>query len=104
MDPQCRTRKEVLGYALPGSLLGDLGAIKLSSFKSLPARHALVVESVPNFPQDDLVEHLTSLGVEVSHERHTSPQLWEWTEDFARFHVPRKILDSIGDWVSRLKE
>lgn len=104
MDPQCRTRRELLGYALPGSLLGDLGAIKLSSLESIPARHALVVESVPDFPQDELVEHLAGLGVEVSHERHTIPQLWEWTEDFARVHVPRKILDSIGDWVSRLKE
>ena len=61
-DSQYRTRRELLGYAMPGSLLGYRRDIKLSSLESIPARHALVVESVPDFPQDEPVERLAGLG------------------------------------------
>ena len=104
MDPERRTRKELLGYAMPGSLLGDLGGIQLSDLQVAPARHALVVESFPEFPQDELVQRMQELGVNVIHERHANPQLWTWAEDFARVHIPRKILDAIRDWALRQQQ
>ena len=101
MDPESRTRRELLGYAMPRSLLGDLGDIHVSDLQVAPARHALVVERFPEFPQDELVQRMQELGVNVVHERHANPQLWTWTEDFARVHIPRKILNAIQAWALR---
>ena len=104
MGPEEGTQGELLGFPMPESLVSDLGAIQLSALRVAPARHALVVESFSEFPQDGLVERMRDLGVNVSHEHHTSPQLWAWTEDFARVHIPRKILNAIRDWVLRLQQ
>ncbi|HIF42510.1 MAG TPA: alpha/beta fold hydrolase [Planctomycetes bacterium] len=102
MDPAGAGRSELLGFPLPESLVDELESLRLSGLVACPARQALVVESFPRFPQDGLHERLGELGAEASLQHHETDQLWAWTEDFAKVHIPRKILEAIRGWAQEL--
>ncbi|HJM58258.1 MAG TPA: alpha/beta fold hydrolase [Planctomycetota bacterium] len=92
--------EEVLGFPLPRSLAAELDRVDLLGPQRPPAERVLVIESNEAFAQDALREHLSGLGTQVDHRRFSNPNLWAWTEDFGRVHVPRQVLETIGTWVA----
>jgi len=96
------TGEELLGYPMPGQLSAELSSLDLLASTERPARQALLVESNKAAAQGDLVRHLGKLDVAVQHEPVSNPHLWVWNEDFAKVHVPRKILELITAWASEV--
>jgi len=102
MDPEGGPRSELLGFPLPMALAQDLESMAPAELQSCPARHALVLESFARFPQAGLRQRLQELGTDTALQSHENPHLWAWTEDFARVHIPRKILEAIRHWAREL--
>lgn len=102
MDPEGEARSELLGFALPDNLVKELEGLRSSDLAASPARQVLVMESFPRFPQAGLHTGLEKLGACVSLQNHENEQLWAWTEDFAKVHIPRKILEAIRAWAQEL--
>lgn len=97
--PRPDSPPEVLGFDLPASLAQELEAFSLRDLERAPTGRALVVESHDGVDQGPLRAALEGLTVRVDHQRFSNPHLWAWTEDFAKVHVPRKILDAIVAWL-----
>lgn len=95
------TRREVLGYALPATLAAEVQAIDLLAASRRPAPRVLVVESNEAVAQGPLAARLEELGAAAELQSFSNPHLWVWTEDFAKVHVPHKILQAITAWASR---
>ena len=94
-------RHEVLGFPLPEELASELQDLDLGALTGAPGR-ALLVESHAAVDQGPLAARLTSLGVDLVRESQPTPELWEWTEDFGRVHVPHKTLTTIVRWAEQL--
>ncbi len=93
------SRDEVLGYPLTPALAADIEGIDVvRNITSRPADHVLLVETHEGVPQEPLRRHLGSFRCQLANARLSTPQLWEWVEDFGRVHVPRKVLDAIVRW------
>ncbi len=97
-DPSHLPREELLGFPMPTALRADLESILPESLNSPSVEHALIIESHPDPSQVGLGPFLEKRGAQVEVRQDPQPQLWEWTEDFARVHIPRKILNGIRDW------
>lgn len=96
--PEANTSPEVLGFAFPDALAQEIAALDLLQQKQRAARRILVIESNEATPQQALSESLSATGSEVAFQQYSNPHLWVWTEDFAKMHVPRSILQAIVDW------
>ena len=99
--PEADTPSEILGFAFPEELAQEVAGIDLLASKSKSVRRALLIESNEAIPQQALNEGLSANGVQVDFQQYSNPHLWVWTEDFAKMHVPRRILQSIVDWLSK---
>ena len=88
----------MLGFPLPDPLVADLEEVDLLALHERPASRALVLESDARVEQEPLAERLSSLGVNVQHQRDVNPHLWTWIEDFGRVHVPHKMLQAVVSW------
>ena len=95
------TRREVLGYALPAPLLSEVQAIDLLAESRRPAPRTLVVESNEAVAQEPLRARLEELDAKAELQSFSNPHLWVWTEDFAKVHVPHKILQAVTAWMSQ---
>ncbi|MFT5286919.1 MAG: hypothetical protein ACI8TQ_003094, partial [Planctomycetota bacterium] len=91
---------EALGFAFPDSVAQQISKIDLLSQQVRPARRVLLIESNDAVPQQALSESLGSTGANVTFQQYSNPHLWVWTEDFAKMHVPRRILQATVDWLS----
>jgi hypothetical protein len=98
--PPADCPSEVLGFPFPDSLAEELASIDLVAGNRGPAGEVLLVESHDAVPQQPLLDALSAAGAKVEHRRYSNPHLWVWTEDFAKMHVPRRILEAIVDWTS----
>ena len=96
------TDEELLGYPMPARLSAELSSLDLASLTERPARRALLVESNRAADQGPLATSLGALGTALDHEQVSNPHLWVWNEDFAKVHVPRKILELIVAWASEV--
>jgi pimeloyl-ACP methyl ester carboxylesterase len=92
--------KERLGFPMPEALERDVAALDLLADSAAPAPRALVVESHVIVRQAPLVEVLRGQGVAVQFEHFDNPNLWAWVEDFAKVHVPHRILEAVVRWAS----
>jgi pimeloyl-ACP methyl ester carboxylesterase len=97
-DPQGMGREEILGFNMPSTLIGELSGLDLAALQGAPSPNILVIESNEAVAQQPLIELLRSRGMKVTHQSFANPHLWVWTEDFAKVHIPRKILQSIVNW------
>ena len=91
---------EVLGFAFPDSIAQEISALDLLEVEGDAAKRILVIESNDAEPQQALCESLAKTSAVLDHQQYSNPHLWVWTEDFAKMHVPRRILQSIVDWFS----
>jgi len=96
--PEAGTPPEVLGFPFPDSLANEIGFIDLLTTEKKVARRTLVIESNDAVAQRPLCDVLSRAGSLVAHQEFSNPHLWVWTEDFAKMHVPRRILQAIVDW------
>ena len=94
-------RHEVLGFPLPVELAQELQALDLGALPRAPG-HVLLVESHEAVDQAPFAARLTALGVDLQRASLPTPELWEWTEDFGRVHVPHKTLTTIVRWAEAL--
>lgn len=100
MDPLGAEREEILGFPMPRALVDELVALDLSALDGAPGRSVMVIESHDAVAQQPLLDLLSERPLELTHERFSNPHLWVWTEDFAKVHIPRKILQGIVTWAS----
>ncbi|MFT7662548.1 MAG: pimeloyl-ACP methyl ester carboxylesterase [Planctomycetota bacterium] len=98
--PEANCSPEALGFAFPDSVAQQISKIDLLSQQVRPARRVLLIESNDAVPQQALSESLGSTGANVTFQQYSNPHLWVWTEDFAKMHVPRRILQATVDWLS----
>lgn len=91
---------ERLGFPLPPELASDLRGVDVLGGLAAPAKRALVIESHTTVSQEPLRAALEKLGVATSYQRFENRNLWAWVEDFAKVHVPHRILEAIVDWSS----
>ena len=92
---------EILGFGLPACFEERLSALSLGEVLDRPpSERVLLIESNPAASQVSFERRLEELGCEVRSERVANPHLWTWIEDFARVHVPHRILRSIVGWLS----
>jgi pimeloyl-ACP methyl ester carboxylesterase len=95
--------KERLGFPMPEALERDILALDLlasSTGAAVPAKRALLIESHTTVRQQPLVDALAARGVAVELRHFDNKNLWAWVEDFAKVHVPHRILESIASWAS----
>ncbi len=90
---------EVLGFSLSGALVADLEGLHLSSLARKPAARALVIESHEELRPEPVEEILARLGTAAEKRTFSNPNMWVWTEDFGRMHVPHPVLREIVAWL-----
>ncbi len=91
---------EVLGFAFPDTIADELKGIDLLESRGEIAKRVLVIESNEAEPQQALCDWIAATKADLTYEEISNPHLWVWLEDFAKMHVPRKLLQSIVDWFS----
>ena len=96
--PEAGCPPEILGFAFPESVAKEVSELNLLEEQRQPARRVLVIESNEATPQKELSDSLGTTGADVSYQQYSNPHLWVWTEDFAKMHVPRRILQACVDW------
>jgi hypothetical protein len=93
---------EILGFPLTSAMRQDLDALHLLAIEEPPANKTLVVESNPERGQGPLVEHLTSIGADLTHQHLPDSRLWIWDEAVGRILVARKIVGHVVSWIAEV--
>lgn len=92
---------EILGFGLPSALERQLSELALEDLlERSPAERILLIESNPAASQVSLGRCLERSGAAVELQSVANPHLWTWIEDFARVHVPHRILRAVVGWLS----
>ena len=90
---------EVLGFALPPLLCGELERIDLLPMARKPANKVLLMQTDQQVA-DGFMNHLRQTEAQVEFQCLEGPQIWLPTED-GNLLVPGHVLQSLVSWISR---
>ena len=101
-DPADDSRHlEILGFRIPGTLLGDLRKLDLLTMQQSPADKILHVRNSDDYDRSDFLNHLKHLGVDVEETYISCASIWLDGDDEAYAGlVPANALQEIVKWVS----
>ncbi len=93
---------EVLGFSLPEKMKAEIAEIDLTQLKKIPARNSLILGNEHREQYAKFADYLQKLGSRCEYRYIAEQQVWYKNERLDNFLVPKKSLDAIVSWLSKV--
>lgn len=93
---------EILGFSMPEKMTAEIGEIDLTQITKLPAQNSLILGNEHNEQYAMFADYLQKLGSNSEYRYIGEQQVWYKDERLDNFLVPKKSLDAIVSWLSKV--